>query len=101
MTTEHEFRQQITQGQEARMLLENPALQAAFHFIEKETYDLWQASPNQETREQLWMRLRGMQLFRMRLESLINGEKIAQAELTRRRTRESSSGSPDSKTSPE
>jgi hypothetical protein len=75
--------QRITQGDQARQVLENPAFAKAFADIEQEHVEAWKNSPARDPagRETLWMTVKLLHKLRSTLESAMTDGKLANVEL--------------------
>jgi hypothetical protein len=74
--------QRMTQGEQARQVLENPAFIKAFDDIEKEHVEAWIKSPARDPagRETLWMTVKLLHKLRSTLEAALTDGKLANAE---------------------
>lgn len=75
--------QRITQGNQAREVVENPAFIRAFDEIEQEHVEAWKNSParDPEGRETLWMTVKLLQKLRSTLEASMLDGRLANVEL--------------------
>ena len=62
---------------EARQLLENPIFKSTTSKLEAEYYEAWKNAPDSKTREDLWYRLNGLEMFRRDVEAIITNGKLA------------------------
>jgi len=74
--------QRMTQGEQARQVLENPAFAKAFADIEEEHVEAWKNSPARDPagRETLWMTVKLLHKLRSTLESAMTDGKLANVE---------------------
>jgi hypothetical protein len=74
--------QRITQGEQARQVLDNPAFIKAFDDIEQEHVEAWKNSParDPEGRETLWMTVKLLHKLRSTLEAAMTDGKLANLE---------------------
>lgn len=91
---------QVSRGHRAKEILTDPLIEEAFATIEKEMWNLWQGTQTdqKDQRENLFLTLRGMRLFKMHLESVLNTGKMAEHEIERLQN-QSASGTRPSKNS--
>jgi hypothetical protein len=82
---------EVTRGQRARALLDDPLVDEAFAAIERECLAEWRRAPARdvEGRERLWLMLKMAERFKAHFVNLIDsgrlaGERIAQLEKARR-----------------
>lgn len=75
--------QRITQGNQAREVVENPAFIRAFDEIEQEHVTAWKNSParDPEGRETLWMTVKLLHKLRSTLEASMLDGRMANVEL--------------------
>jgi SH3-like domain-containing protein len=75
--------QRMTQGEQARQVLENPAFAKAFDDIEREHVEAWKNSPvrDPEGRETLWMTVKLLYKLRSTLEAAMTDGRLASVEL--------------------
>lgn len=80
--------QRIYDGDQARLVLENPAFAAAFADIKQELTEQWQKSParDSEGREKLYQLLRLADKLEMTLTSSLNDGKLAKHQLKEKQT---------------
>jgi hypothetical protein len=85
MTDELQLRFEAERGMRAKALMENELLVEAFDGLEKLYTEAWRTSPPPaaDQRERAWMALRMLDSVRADLRRLLDGGKIAQAELDR------------------
>jgi hypothetical protein len=83
--------EEVTRGQRAQAILDDPLVAEAFAAIERECLAEWRRAPARdvEGRERLWLMLKMTERFKAHFLSLIDsgrlaGERIAQLEKTRR-----------------
>lgn len=76
----------VRRGAEARQILENPMVVAAFRAIEDELFARWLASGVTESagREDLYRMNAAMRIFKARFEAEIAGAEIARAQAKQR-----------------
>lgn len=81
---ELELNKRIYDADQARLVLENEAFQAAFTDIQSEIIEQWKQSParDAEGRERLWNLLQISQKFKLTLESTISTGTLAKKELS-------------------
>lgn len=76
--------QRVYDGDQARLVLENPAFVKAFADIEQEHIEAWRNSPARDPagRETLWMTVKLLHKLRSTLEAAMTDGKLANIELT-------------------
>lgn len=74
--------QRVTEGDQARQVLENPAFARAFADIEREHVEAWKNSPARDPagRETLWMTVKLLYKLRSTLEAAMTDGRLAQVE---------------------
>lgn len=77
---------QMSRGDEAARLLENPVLTEAFTALEQEYTNLWKQTKasDEAAREKLWLSIRQLQMVQAHLHSAIQTGKVARATLAQR-----------------
>ncbi|AWL03396.1 hypothetical protein ACFOHT_04845 [Massilia oculi] len=75
--------QRITQGEQARQVLDNPAFAKAFADIEQEHVEAWKNSPARDPagRETLWMTVKLLHKLRSTLEAAMTDGRLAKVDL--------------------
>jgi hypothetical protein len=74
--------QRMTEGEQARQVLENPAFAKAFDDIEREHVEAWKNSPARDPdgRETLWMTVKLLYKLRSTLEAAMTDGRLANVE---------------------
>jgi len=77
--------QRVYDGDQARLVLENPAFAKAFADIEEEHIEAWKNSPARDAagRETLWTTVKLLHKLRLTLEAAMTDGKLAKIELAR------------------
>jgi hypothetical protein len=83
-TLEH----RLFQGDQAKIVLENEAFQAAFSAVEKEVTEQWQNSParDRDGRESLWQYLMMLRKVKAHLQTTLETGTLAKLELQHQQT---------------
>lgn len=74
-----DFAGEISRGQRARAILDDPLVDEAFAALERECLAEWRAAPARdvEGRERLWLMLKMAERLKAQFTSLIDGGKLA------------------------